>query len=61
MIAAISHRDPNFYQFLQPQEVQDDLKHKIIDFFEDEVRSTFPLNSCKWSTFSFDIKSDSLN
>ncbi|KAK4047162.1 hypothetical protein OIV83_005614 [Microbotryomycetes sp. JL201] len=44
-LVAISQRDGNFYEFLQPADVQADLKSRLSTFFESEIRATFPLSS----------------
>lgn len=46
-IPAITHRDVNYYKFLQPAEVTDDLRSKILDFFLDQVLDNFPSDSCE--------------
>ncbi|KAK4700152.1 hypothetical protein P7C70_g6099, partial [Phenoliferia sp. Uapishka_3] len=43
-LIAISHRDSNYYDFLQ--ESQEEIRAKVVAFFEDEVLNVFPLSSC---------------
>ncbi|ORY84107.1 D123-domain-containing protein [Leucosporidium creatinivorum] len=44
-LVAISQRDTNYYDFLQPEDVQADLRAKISAFFKDEIRDVFPSQS----------------
>lgn len=42
----ISQRDTTFYDFLQAEQTRRDLRDKITQFWEDEVREKAPLSNC---------------
>ncbi|GAA6041124.1 hypothetical protein JCM8097_004127 [Rhodosporidiobolus ruineniae] len=46
----ISQRDTTFYDFLQPAQVQEDLRHQLRSFWETELRDKAPLKS-----YAFDV------
>ncbi|SGY93614.1 BQ5605_C037g11599 [Microbotryum silenes-dioicae] len=41
-LIAISQRDTNYYDFLQPDSVMEELEDQISDFFEKEIQPVFP-------------------
>ncbi|SCZ88487.1 BZ3500_MvSof-1268-A1-R1_Chr2-1g04442 [Microbotryum saponariae] len=41
-LIAISQRDTNYYDFLQPDSVTEELEDQISDFFEKEIQPVFP-------------------